>query len=92
MGIRGESQDSRAQRASAPGALRPEHRPSGSLVAATAFVDRVGEHECRNADDERAGQNLKNAHEHLLAALQCGGLSWPFKAAAWNVSWNNDCR
>lgn len=59
------------------------------LALTAAFVKRVGKHERRNADDERAGEEFENAHTHLLAALRyCAGQR-QFKVSAWNISWNN---
>ncbi len=66
-----------------------ETLPGGRLlVAPAALVERVGEDECRNADDERAGHDFQNAHVHLLAALQYGALRPAFKGPPWNISWN----
>ena len=71
---------------------RETHPGDGLLVAVAALVERVCQHECRNAHDERAGHDFQNAHVHLLGAVQYG--VWPrrFKTMPWNIPWNKIAR
>ena len=69
------------------GSPRDTERAS-SLVAITTLVERVGEYEGGNADEERTSHQFENAHKHLLAASQYGDEQRPFKPLPWNISWN----
>ena len=72
---------------SAPRIAREAER--GPLLGAIApLIERVREDERRNAEDERACHQFKNAHRHLLAASQYGAGDPPFKTGSWNISWN----